>query len=430
MRATPRQEFVPPDQRQNAFFDMALPIGHGQTISPPFVVAFMTEQLDPQPGDKVLEVGTGSGYQAAVLSPLVRDVYTVEINETLGQSAAAALARGGLKNVHTRVGDGYAGWPEASPFDKIIVTCSPEKVPQPLIDQLREGGRMIVPVGERFQQTLYLFTKVNGKLDRHALQPTMFVPMIGTAEQRRLVMPDGRHPKLLGGSMEKLSPETNSPDGWYYLRHAKVETDSTAPDGERIITFTNDVPGRSARALQALAVDGRSRRPPRRVVVGASAKCASRRNAGPDRPARDRILRREPSRRPAFRPRRLDGLIRLATGKPKSFRAVRSPHGDRLDRALGGDRRGLVRLRFAGSRDAKSLAASSTAQTRFRRASIALRREEAWPAAPRLDRRRRSQRSRRVKPRSGGTRHTPQDAARGRRLIEHIEVDAGHTMVQ
>jgi protein-L-isoaspartate(D-aspartate) O-methyltransferase len=258
MRTTPRQEFVPPDQRENAFFDMAVPIGHGQTISPPFIVAYMTEQLDPQPGDRVLEVGTGSGYQAAVLSHLVRDVYSVEINEPLSRTAAAALARAGIKNVHTRVGDGYAGWPQAAPFDKIIVTCSPEKVPQPLVDQLRDGGRMIVPVGERFQQTLFLFKKVNGNLSRFALQPTMFVPMTGTAEQLRSVLPDGTHPTLLGGSMEKISAETGSPQGWYYLRQAKVEADPTAPDGERVITFTNDVPGRSARALQALAVDGRA----------------------------------------------------------------------------------------------------------------------------------------------------------------------------
>jgi protein-L-isoaspartate(D-aspartate) O-methyltransferase len=140
MRRTPRHEFVPPEQRHLAYYDMALPIGFGQTISPPFVVALMTEALDPQPTDRVLEVGTGSGYQAAVLSPLVKEVYTIEIVEPLARRAAETLARLGYKNVFVKAGDGYLGWPEKAPFDKIIVTCSPEEVPQPLVDQLAEGG--------------------------------------------------------------------------------------------------------------------------------------------------------------------------------------------------------------------------------------------------------------------------------------------------
>ena len=138
---------------------MALPIGEQQTISPPFIVAYMTQEIDPQPTDRVLEIGTGSGYQAAMLSPLVKEVYTIEIVEPLGKRAARTLKRLGYKNVFAKVGDGYLGWPEAAPFDKIIVTCSPEKVPQPLVDQLKDGGLMIVPVGERYQQNLYLFRK-------------------------------------------------------------------------------------------------------------------------------------------------------------------------------------------------------------------------------------------------------------------------------
>src|SRR5215208_5701638 len=128
MRDTPRHEFVPIGSRERAYLDMALPIGNSQTISPPFVVASMTEAIDPQPDDKVLEIGTGSGYQAAILSPLVKDVYTIEIVEQLSTRATRALKHLNYKNVHTRAGDGYKGWPEVAPFDKIIVTCSPEEV--------------------------------------------------------------------------------------------------------------------------------------------------------------------------------------------------------------------------------------------------------------------------------------------------------------
>jgi protein-L-isoaspartate(D-aspartate) O-methyltransferase len=180
MRATPRHEFVTLNQRKYAYLDMALPIGEGQTISPPFIVAYMTEQLDPLRTDKVLEIGTGSGYQAAVLSPLVREVYTIEIVPQLGNHAAKVLRQLGYDNVHAKVGDGYQGWKEHAPFDKIIVTCSPERVPVPLVTQLKEGGRMIIPVGERYQQTLYLLKKTKGQLVPEALRPTLFVPMTGS----------------------------------------------------------------------------------------------------------------------------------------------------------------------------------------------------------------------------------------------------------
>ena len=167
MRKTPRHEFVPLAQRKKVdstgfpliYHDMALSIGDSQTISPPFVVAYMTEAIDPQPTDRVLEIGTGSGYQAAVLSKLVRDVYTIEIVAPLGRRAEKTLQRLHYDNVHVKIGDGYQGWPEHAPFDKIIVTCSPEKVPPALVAQLKEGGRMVIPVGERYQQTLYLMKK-------------------------------------------------------------------------------------------------------------------------------------------------------------------------------------------------------------------------------------------------------------------------------
>ncbi|MGE5191268.1 MAG: protein-L-isoaspartate(D-aspartate) O-methyltransferase, partial [Deltaproteobacteria bacterium] len=148
MRTVPRHLFVAPAMRDQAYFDQAIAIGQKQTISPPFIVAYMTETLDPQPTDTVLEIGTGSGYQAAVLSGLVRDVYTIEIVEQLGKNAAHVLREQKFNNVHCKIGDGFKGWPEYAPFDKIIVTCSPEDVPQPLIDQLKDGGKMIIPLGE------------------------------------------------------------------------------------------------------------------------------------------------------------------------------------------------------------------------------------------------------------------------------------------
>lgn len=182
-RTVPRHQFLPPETRRHAYDDESIPIGEGQTITPPFDVAFMTEALDPKPTDKVYEVGTGSGYQAAILSRVVKDVYSVEIKEKLGQRAAEVLKKVGYTNVHTKVGDGYAGWPSEAPFDAIIVTCAPEKVPAPLVEQLKEGGRMVIPIGDRFNQTVYLMVKKNGKLTGRELRPTLFVPMTGRAQE-------------------------------------------------------------------------------------------------------------------------------------------------------------------------------------------------------------------------------------------------------
>jgi protein-L-isoaspartate(D-aspartate) O-methyltransferase len=259
MRATPRHEFVPSNQRKFAYYDMALPIGEGQTISPPFIVASMTEAIDPQPADRVLEIGTGSGYQAAVLSPLVRDVYTIEIVEPLARRAERVLQRLDYKNVHTRTGDGYQGWPEAAPFDKIIVTCSPEKAPQPLVDQLKDGGLMIIPVGQRYQQTLYLMRKVAGELQRVALRPTLFVPMTGEAESQRRVKPDPNNPQLVNGGFEEIiqrEDDREQPLSWHYERQLTLARDA-APEGRQFATFRNEVPGRAAHALQGFAVNGR-----------------------------------------------------------------------------------------------------------------------------------------------------------------------------
>ena len=183
MGRVPRHEFVPERRRPEAYEDHPLPIGHDQTISQPYVVAIMTERLHPRPTDRVLEIGTGSGYQAAVLAQLVAQVYSIEIVEELANRAAGDLKRLGYTNVHVRAGDGYKGWPDAAPFDAIIVTCAPSKVPQPLIDQLKDGGRMVIPVGRGYKQDLVLLRKREGNLEQQAIIPVMFVPMTGEAQQ-------------------------------------------------------------------------------------------------------------------------------------------------------------------------------------------------------------------------------------------------------
>lgn len=177
MRTVKRHQFVPDEFRDQAYGDHPLPIGEGQTISQPYIVALMTEVIKPEPHMKVLEVGTGSGYQAAVLAELCNGVYTIEIVEILGKRAERILS-GLYKNVRVRIGDGYLGWPEAAPFDAILVTCAPTKVPRPLEDQLREGGRMVIPVGEAWAQELVVLTKKGGRLQQQAIIPVRFVPMV------------------------------------------------------------------------------------------------------------------------------------------------------------------------------------------------------------------------------------------------------------
>ena len=257
MLATRRHEFVPRGVLNRAYLDAGVPIGSGQTISSPFIVAYMTQMLDPQPTDRVLEIGTGSGYQAAILSPLVKDVYSIEIVEALGKRAAKALKKLKYENVFTKVGDGYKGWKERAPFDKIIVTCSPEDVPQPLVDQLKEGGLLIVPMGQRHQQTLYLMVKKDGKLETEALRPTLFVPMTGTAEDNRIVKPDPANPEILNSDFEGGLDENGFVKGWYYQRRLELMTGEEAPSGEHFVQFTNDVPGQQAHVMQGFSVDGR-----------------------------------------------------------------------------------------------------------------------------------------------------------------------------
>lgn len=260
-RLTARHEFVPPAVRAQAYYDRALPIGASQTISSPYIVAIMTQELDTHADQKVLEIGTGSGFQAAILSPLVKEVYTIEIVPELGRQARSVLQALDYKNVFTRIGDGFKGWQEAAPFDRIIVTCSPESVPQPLVDQLAEGGLMVIPVGERYQQTLYLMRKTNGKLEKESLRPTLFVPMTGTAEDKRQVKPDPANPQLVNGSFEEEPEDTGYMPGWYYQRGlnwkaADIANEPSAPS-KHYVEFENDSRGRPTNLLQGLALDGR-----------------------------------------------------------------------------------------------------------------------------------------------------------------------------
>ncbi|HOE33216.1 MAG TPA: protein-L-isoaspartate(D-aspartate) O-methyltransferase [Smithella sp.] len=177
MSKVERHQFVPDALRKMAYADSALPIGEGQTISQPYIVAWMTEVINPQADMKVLEIGTGSGYQAAILAELCHSVYTIEIIETLAKRAEKILGKH-YQNVHVRTGDGYQGWPEAAPFDAILVTCAPTKVPAPLAKQLKEGGRMVIPVGNVKAQELYVLVKRNGRLEQQAIIPVLFVPML------------------------------------------------------------------------------------------------------------------------------------------------------------------------------------------------------------------------------------------------------------
>ncbi len=189
MRQVPRHKFVPEASVREAYRDTPLPIGEDQTISQPFIVGFMTQALEPAPNDRVLEIGTGSGYQAAVLAELVKEVYTIEIIEILGRRAENTLKDLGYSNISVRIGDGYRGWPEKAPFDAIIVTCAPERIPKPLVDQLAVGGRMIIPVGPESGpwtvQELILVRKTAEGMKRDKRMDVRFVPMTGEVRRPR-----------------------------------------------------------------------------------------------------------------------------------------------------------------------------------------------------------------------------------------------------
>ena len=179
-----RHLFVDSSLQAEAYSDYPLPIGYDQTISQPYIVALMTESLELKRKDKVLEIGTGSGYQAAILGEIVDSVFTIEIVEPLGQIAAERLKVMGYDNIFVRIGDGYRGWPDHAPFDAIIVTCAPEEIPRPLIDQLADGGRMIIPVGTGVQE-LVLIRKKGEDIIRKTIAPVLFVPMTGESQKKK-----------------------------------------------------------------------------------------------------------------------------------------------------------------------------------------------------------------------------------------------------
>jgi protein-L-isoaspartate(D-aspartate) O-methyltransferase len=180
LREVPRHAFVPAAEQARAYADRPLPIGHDQTISQPYIVAFMSEALRLRGDERVLEIGTGSGYQAAVLAELAREVFSIEIVAPLAERARATLAATGYGSIHLRTGDGYRGWPAAAPFDAILLTAAPERVPQPLLDQLAQGGRLLAPVGDAYQE-LVLFERTPSGITQRALLPVRFVPMTGEA---------------------------------------------------------------------------------------------------------------------------------------------------------------------------------------------------------------------------------------------------------
>ena len=184
MRKVPRHRFVPEQLRQESYDDHPLPIGEGQTISQPYIVAIMSQLLQLTGGERVLEVGTGSGYQAAVLAELAKEVYSIEIVEPLARRASATLRELGYAGVAVRAGDGYLGWPEAAPFDAIIVTAAPDHIPPPLVDQLKIGGRLVIPVGERSQELLQCVKTPDG-LPCASVIPVRFVPLTGEEVKRK-----------------------------------------------------------------------------------------------------------------------------------------------------------------------------------------------------------------------------------------------------
>ncbi len=239
----PRHEFVPAELRPYAYRDITLPIGEKQTISSPYIVAWMTEQLDPQPTDRVLEIGTGSGYQAAVLSRLVKDVYTIEIQEPLAKHSRQVIESLGYKNVHMRWATAFRAGPKPLRSTRSSSPARPKRCRRRLAEQLREGGRMLIPVGERYQQDLCMLVKRDGKLEVESREPTYFVPMTGSAESLRSVKPEGPLTPLANGDFEQLL-EPDKPACWYYVRRATIEDGGPTNEQGHYISFESQAPRR------------------------------------------------------------------------------------------------------------------------------------------------------------------------------------------
>lgn len=258
MREVPREQFLPLPKRKLAYLNVVVTFGDGQVILPPLVTAHLIEQLNPQKNDKVLVIGAGSGYSTALLSRMCREVDAVEIDPAIAKTAEEVFARLKFTNIKMRVGDGFEGWKEHAPYQRIIVECSPENVPQPLVDQLAEGGVLLVPVGDEFDQTMHLCQKENGKLTTLSLWPTLLLPMKGKAEELRSQSATPRDPALLNGGFEELVPSTKDvPASWAYVRQGRAIADSSCPEGSNSLSFINVTPGVAATALQAFPVDGK-----------------------------------------------------------------------------------------------------------------------------------------------------------------------------
>ena len=226
MRKVPRHELVPANARARAYDDNPLPIGHDQTISQPYIVAFMTEALGLRGGEKVLEVGTGSGYQAAVLAEIAAEVYTIEIVTPLAERARQDLARLGYGNVHVRAGDGYQGWPEAAPFDAIIVTAAAPRIPEPLKEQLKDGGRLVIPVGEEYQ-SLVVLTRQGSRYVERTVLPVRFVPMTGKVRSSAAEPPAAASPAPATPVSPSLIPLT-LPSGRVFRTEVMISDEDRA----------------------------------------------------------------------------------------------------------------------------------------------------------------------------------------------------------
>lgn len=259
MREVPREQFLPLNKRSVAYLNIAITFGEGHVMLPPLVTAHMIEQLEPKYSDKVLVVGTGTGYSSALLSRITNKVYTVEIDRATAATAEETFKRVKYDNISLKVGDGFEGWKEHAPFQKIIVECSPENVPQPLLEQLDEGGLLLIPIGVDFDQTMHLYKKVNGELSSISAWPTLLVPMKGRAEELKSSSDQPRVPAINNGGFEELLEGTKDvPVGWSYLRQGRVIEDNLSPEGKRCLQFTNETPGNAAMALQAFPVDGKT----------------------------------------------------------------------------------------------------------------------------------------------------------------------------